>query len=102
VRTRLDPEELEIMETGEGVRLRLRVKPGARTDEISATYAGALKVSVTAPPERGRANAAVAALLARALGVSRSKVVVTSGHSSQDKIVSVLGLRAAEVRARLG
>jgi uncharacterized protein len=60
-----------------------------------------LKLRVTAPPVDGAANAAVARLLARALGVSLSSISVVKGRQAREKIVEVAGLGAAEIRSRL-
>lgn len=84
-----------------GTRLRLRVKPGARRSEIVGVHGGALKVSVNAAPERGRANAAVVELLAEVLGVPRASVSIVAGESSQDKVV-VVALPAEELAGRIG
>ena len=56
---------------------------------------------MAAPPERGRANAAVVELVAGVLGLPRSAVAVVSGHGSRRKVVEVQGLTDAEVDARL-
>ena len=56
---------------------------------------------MTAPPVAGAANAAVARLLARALGVSPSSINVVSGLQGRSKIVEISGLGAAEIRSRL-
>ncbi len=59
----------------------------------------ALKLSVSAPPEDGKANAAVIALLARTLGVAKSAISVVSGATDRRKLVEIRGdeknLRAA-------
>ena len=60
-----------------------------------------LKVCVTAPPERGKANAAVEEVLADALGLPTRRVRVVVGHTSPHKIVEIDGLEEAEVRRRL-
>jgi uncharacterized protein YggU (UPF0235/DUF167 family) len=60
-----------------------------------------LKLRVTAAPVDGAANAAVARLLARALGVSPSSISVVKGLQAREKIVEVAGLGAAEIRRRL-
>ena len=65
------------------------MKPGARKDAVLGVHGGALKVSVTAPPERGKANEAVLALLAEILGVPASSLVLTSGAASRDKAILV-------------
>lgn len=85
-----------------GVRVRLRVAPGAARDEIVGRHGAAWKVRVAAPPERGAANGAVVRLVARALELDRRAVTLVSGHGSRDKMVEVAGLTAAEVERRLG
>ena len=50
---------VRIRTKADGVRLRLRVKPGGRADRLIGAHDGALKVEVRAAAERGRANAAV-------------------------------------------
>jgi hypothetical protein len=81
--------------------VRLRVQPRASRDEIVAWQDDALRVRVTAPPVEGEANAAVRTLLARTLGVAPSRVEVVRGDRSRDKLVRVVGLSLADVRARL-
>jgi hypothetical protein len=86
----------------EGGLLRVRVQPRARRSEVAGWRDdGALAVRVTAPPAEGRANAAVGALLATALGVPLSAVRVVHGEASRDKLVRVAGLTPAEIRQRL-
>ncbi|MEP4378356.1 MAG: DUF167 domain-containing protein [Alphaproteobacteria bacterium] len=75
-----------------GIRLQLRVTPRARRNGILDTGDGAaLKVSVTAPPADGKANAAVCALLANALRVPKSSLSVTSGAAGRDKRIHIAG-----------
>lgn len=63
---------------------------------------GALSVRVAAPPVEGRANAALAAVLAEALGLRASAVTVERGARGRDKLVKVAGLTAADVRRLIG
>ena len=88
-------------------RLSLKVVPGSSRDEIVGWLGDSLKVKVKAPPEKGRANEAVVALLAERLGIDASSIVVVSGHSSPAKVVAVDGMddeaiRAAFPRTKLG
>ena len=94
-------DELEIFPAGSGSRIRLRVKPKAKRDALEGTHGGALKISVKAPPDRGSANRAVEAILAEALGLARSAVLVISGLSSRNKVVEIHPLPPDEVRRRL-
>jgi uncharacterized protein (TIGR00251 family) len=82
--------------------LAVKVVPRASRDEIVGWHGGALRLKVTAPPQDGRANAAVVALLADALGVRKSAVEVVSGHAAAHKRIRVAGLTRAEVDRRLG
>ena len=82
-------------------RLRLRVSPRAKRNAILGLRGDTLKVSVTAVPERGKANDAVVLLLADALDVAPSSIALVSGGSSKDKIVEV-DLAAEEIARRLG
>ena len=56
---------------------------------------------VGAPPERGKANEAVLALLAEVLAVPRSSVALVSGGGSRDKIVELAGIEPEEIDRRL-
>ena len=82
-------------------RLRLRVSPGARRNEIVGRHGAGWKVRVSAPPEQGRANGAVLRLLAERLQVPLRRLAVVSGHSSRDKVVELEGLGPDEAERRL-
>jgi uncharacterized protein (TIGR00251 family) len=83
----------------DGVVLAVRAVPKSRRDAIvglMATPEGqALKIAVTAAPENGKANAAVAALVAKALDVPKSAVSVVSGATDRRKLLRVAGDPAA-------
>jgi uncharacterized protein (TIGR00251 family) len=70
-----------------GCRLRLKVRAGARRDAIEGVHDGALRVHVTAAPERGKANRRVLELLADALGVPPSSLRILSGETRTEKTV---------------
>lgn len=81
-----------LSDSGNGVRVALRVSTGAKKTRIKGTYGEtAPKLAVAAPPEKGRANAEVERLLAAVLGVAASQVEVVRGASSRDKVVLVRG-----------
>ena len=84
-----------------GCTISVRVRARASRDRIAGWRDGVLRVSVTAPPVGGRANAAVLELLAGRLGVAKSRLRIVRGLSSQDKAVVVDGMDEDEVLARL-
>lgn len=83
-------------------RLTVRVTPRAGRDAIEGfDESGALRVRVRAAPADGAANAAAAALLAKALGLPGRAVVLVQGAASRVKVFEV-GLTLEDVAARLG
>lgn len=81
--------------------MRVRVSPRARREGILGVRGDVLKVAVRAAPEKGKANAAVAALLSRALSVAAGAVRLLAGAATRDKTFLIEGLDAATARDRL-
>ncbi|MDR7125682.1 DUF167 domain-containing protein [Pseudotabrizicola sp. 4114] len=67
-----------------GAAFRVRATPRARQPGLTHD-AGLFRISVTAPADEGRANAAVAEALARALGVAKTRLTLVRGATSRDK-----------------
>ena len=80
----------------------MRVQPRSSREAIGGTREGALVVKLTAPPVEGQANAALARLLGKVMGVPPSAVTLLRGSTGRDKLVRVAGLGGDEARARLG
>ena len=68
-----------------GAQFELRVTPKSRRNEIRED-GSLLRVAVTAAPEDGKANTAVQKLLAKALGVPKSRLELVRGATSRDKL----------------
>jgi hypothetical protein len=78
------------------VTLHLRVTPNAGADRIDGTQlrddgSAVLRVRVTAVPDKGKANAAVVALVAKALGVPKSAVTLVTGDTARLKTIEIEG-----------
>jgi hypothetical protein len=73
-----------------GVTVDLRVHPRARRSALEPAD-GALKAEVTAPPEGGKANDAVIALLAEAWRLPKSSFDVIKGQAARAKTVRIAG-----------
>lgn len=82
-------------------RVRLRVSPGARRNELVGRHGEAWKIRVAAPPEGGRANDAVLDLLARELSLPRRSLSIVSGQAAREKVVRMEGIDRAETERRL-
>lgn len=84
------------------VKVAVHVTPKSGRDEIVGWRGGELSVRVTAPPEGGKANAAVCTVLAKALGVPKSSIVVKRGDTSRHKQVEIAGLDEPTLLGILG
>ena len=80
---------VQVRKTADGYVLPVLVTPGASRDELRGSHDGRLKVALSAPPEKGKANQSLCRLLAKRLGLSKSQVHVVSGHTSRRKEVLV-------------
>src|SRR5438067_10282899 len=81
----------------EGCVLPVRAQPGARKAGVLGEQAGALKLAVTAPPEDGRANAALVELVRDVFGLKRSQVELFSGTKDRNKKILIRGVPRAEL-----
>jgi uncharacterized protein YggU (UPF0235/DUF167 family) len=82
--------------SAQGISIALRVTPRGGRDDIDgvetlANGRAVVKMRVRAVAEGGEANRAVTELLARALGVPKAAVRITTGATSRLKQVSVDG-----------
>ena len=87
----------KIMETGNGVRFKLKIQPRSSKNEASGFQGDALKVRLTAPPVDGEANEACIDYIARLLGVPKKAVKIVAGHHNPHKIIEVEGLGKDDV-----
>jgi uncharacterized protein len=92
---------IDLRETGDGIIVPIRAHPKARRNGVTGVHAGRLKIAVTAPPERGKANDAIAALLADALRLRPAQIGLLSGATSSQKEFLVTGATLVFVRDAL-
>jgi len=71
-----------------GAEVRVRVTPRARRPGV-AWEEGVIRIAVTAPPEDGRANAAVTEALAHALGIAKGRLSLLRGAGARDKVFRI-------------
>ena len=83
------------------IKLAIKVVPASSRSCIAGWLGETLKVRVTAPAERGKANAAVEVTIAEALGVPKKSARVIAGKTSPRKVVEIVGLSESEVYRRL-
>lgn len=71
------------------MKLRIKVKPGSKTDEISREADGSLKVKIKVQPVEGKANKYLIEYLAGVLGLPKSKVTLLKGETNQFKTLEI-------------
>ena len=85
----------------DGTVLFVHAQAGARKNEIVGEHDGRLKVAVTAPPDKGKANTAIAAVLADAFDLSKNAVRLLSGPTSRQKRFVLIGLTRSDTEQKL-
>ena len=81
--------------------LTIKVIPGASRDKISGRLGDAIKVQVSAPAERGKANEAVIKLIADTLGLRANQIQIVKGHAQPRKTVEISGIEQVELDRRV-
>jgi len=79
-----------------GITLRIRLSPGAKTEDFhglaeTADGEAALKASVHAPPENGKANKSLIALISKRCKVPKSSISLLSGETNRNKVLLIEG-----------
>ncbi len=85
----------------DGVVFSVRARAGGRKNAVGGEIDGALRVSVTQAPEKGKANKAIIGLLSKALGVKKSALTLVAGETSSRKKFQVQGLNSETLQSRL-
>ena len=90
-----------LRESKNGLTFDIQVIPHASRAEISGVQEGALKIKVTAPPVEGAANEACIKLLAKELGLKKSRMEISSGAKSRKKTVMIKDISKAELETKI-
>jgi uncharacterized protein (TIGR00251 family) len=94
--------EFKLSDGKQGAALTIRVTPRARKTEIGGVLEdGTLRVRVAAPPVEGKANKVLIKFLSEILGVRKNKIEIVAGERGLDKIISVLGMPAADAELKI-
>jgi hypothetical protein len=77
------------------------VYPKASRNEIIELVQGTLRVRISAPPIRGKANKELIDFLSRVLGIGKGSVNIVKGKTGRNKVVTISGLTYEDVIARI-
>ncbi|MEJ2701674.1 MAG: DUF167 domain-containing protein [Sedimentisphaerales bacterium] len=98
----IDMTGLSVRENDGGVVFTAKIVPGSSgLTRICGLLDGMLKVKVSAPPEKGKANQGLLKCLAKALGVKKNALSILSGTTSPVKQVQVLGISVGTLMKKL-
>ena len=89
---------LNVRDTPGGAVIAVKVVPGSSRDRVVGVLGDCLKIATAAPPEKGKANDAVARILAESLGVGRRAVSLVAGATAARKEFEIDGLSADHAR----
>jgi uncharacterized protein len=92
---------LELNQQGENVSFVVRVAPRSSRSAVIGILQGALKVSLTAPPVDGAANAALVKLLSQTLDIPKSAIKIVRGERSKMKTVRIEGMDSKAIKDAL-
>ncbi|HEV2948231.1 MAG TPA: DUF167 family protein [Gemmataceae bacterium] len=92
---------IQVSEHPEGCVLSVKAHPGARRNGIQGEVGGCLKVAVTAPADRGKANQALLDLLRDALGLRSSEIQLIGGFTQRQKKVLIRNCSKAQLETKL-
>jgi uncharacterized protein (TIGR00251 family) len=96
------PDRNYIRSTDEGTLLTINVQPRANKTEFAGIKDGSLKVRLTAPPIDGKANEECVRFIAKAFGISKSRVQIVQGIKSRQKTVLIRDVTPETVEQLLG
>jgi uncharacterized protein len=84
-----------------GTILSVRAQPSARRNALIGLHDGALRVAISAPPDKGRANQSIEVLLAKTFDLPRSAVELISGQTARQKRFLLKGITTDQVQQKL-
>ena len=90
------------MSTSAGqTKISLRVYPNAAKNEVVGLAGSVLRVKVSAPPVKGKANRELIGFLSQRLGLDKDQVSIIRGHTARNKVIAIEGLSQEEILRRL-
>lgn len=72
------------------MKISVKVKPNAKTEKVEKLSDTEYTVSVKAPPQDGKANSALIALLADYFHLPKKRITLLRGTSSKQKLIEIL------------
>ncbi|MHC4606284.1 MAG: DUF167 domain-containing protein [Planctomycetota bacterium] len=90
-----------ITESPDGAVIAVKIVARSSRERVAGIMGDRLKVCVTAPPERGKANAEVVRTVAEHFGIAASRVRIVSGETNPLKQVLLEGVSPGEAEEKI-
>jgi len=71
------------------VKLKIKVRPGSKTDEVLREADGSIKIKITAQPINGKANKYLVEYLSNVLSIPKSKITLLRGETNSFKTLEI-------------
>jgi len=81
--------------------ISLRVYPNAVRNEVVGFANGILRVKISEPPVKGKANRELIIFLSQRLNVSKDRLSIIKGHAARNKVIAIESLNQEEILKRL-
>jgi len=88
-------------QTEQGVEIRVKVVPGSSRTKIVGTLDDMIKIKISAPPEKGKANQSLIAFMAKLLSVKKNDIEIISGKTNPVKTLRISGTDPVAVKSLL-
>lgn len=88
---------IKVVETGDGILITVRARPGAKNTKVLGEYDGAVRVALAAQPEKGKANKELIKFLAAEFGIPQKDIEISGGEISRDKRVTIHASKVGDV-----
>lgn len=94
--------ELKIQECDKGLIFTVKIIPASSRTTVSGLLDGMLKIKLSSPPQKGKANKSLIELLASQLSIKNKNIKILSGLANEIKNIHILGISADTLKYKLG
>jgi uncharacterized protein (TIGR00251 family) len=83
------------------INILVKVQPNAGRNEVVGQANSVWKIKIAAPPDKGKANKELVDFLSDLLDIKKSRIAISRGQTSHNKVIEIEGLSLEEVLSRL-
>ena len=85
----------------ESEKIKLLVRPNSRKNSIEGLYQDRIKIKISKPAEKGKANKELISFISEITGIPEKDIKITSGQRSSLKEISIIKSVTESLAARL-